>query len=629
MHAPNAHATTRGTTTAGTFIRVPRRWLAIVPLLAAAACSDPITAPAGPASAAVQSSQGFERPSIERVSLRLDAEGPFRPGVPIKLRASARANLAAPDVKLEMIVFGADTIAGSGRPAGAGRRIASKSARLAQGDVVPFTASTSFDEPGYYQIAVRAVGRAAPAEEALRQKGHARARVNDFSVEVIDLVIDEAGGGVTSDWRTLAKAGARRQPKFGGLGPFRPLPVPANSSAAASGSSGQLPQSDLSRSSMAAPQGRLQVTYPAYDDAGVNQTYVESLQGAEVWVGCDDSYGRVISSNTYRADMSGEVFWNCAYSYTTMVEFHVSLISPYAVVNERGQPQPVATHLNIYANSSYIYTTINMQHGHASRVFRNLHFYAPIMASQFGRTRSAARVWVDPVYPGPTAYVSAIDSIRMYRSDIFGAFGTYSAVHEYAHAFHFMAIEPWGALDACPDPHYVNDPTGLGCAFREGFADFAAAWVAGTALDGTSFAPRLIEADRWLEPNRPAGAGSDYDGSIIEGAVAAFLFDMVDGTYTNDGVSGDDDTVEWPGSYIADLISTCYVDGTVTRVSGIDQFIYCAENNPQAYTANPFNSWRVYPGSTAIEYATEPAGWSPSKVRALWRWNLYNYGALP
>lgn len=237
--------------------------------------------------------------------------------------------------------------------------------------------------------------------------------------------------------------------------------------------------------------------------------------------------------------------------------------------------------------------------------------------------------WVDQLNCcGLPRYAPADDRIYLYKDQVFGQYGKFLAAHEFAHALHYKAIEPWPSTVACPyEQRSIDDVTDLDCAFVEGFATFAAVWIAGTDLSGSNQDPESFERNMWLLPGYTDGGGSARDGSLIEGAVAALLIDMVDGEYTSDGVAGDDDTVEWPGSYVADLIKWCTPDGYISNIDGIDQFIYCAENDVNARLENPFLSWRVY--SSAPESVTEPSTWTPARVRALWRWNLYNEGALP
>jgi len=111
------------------------------------------------------------------------------------------------------------------------------------------------------------------------------------------------------------------------------------------------------------------------------------------------------------------------------------------------------------------------------------------------------------------------------------------------------------------------------------------------------------------------------DGSIIEGAVAAFLFDLAD-AYS---IVEPWDTLAFPGTYIADIVVSCKVNG-LYRADGVDHLIFCFEQevdsslaiSPHTYfptrVANTYGQWNS---------AGTPPGWSQSAVRATWIRDLY------
>lgn len=98
-------------------------------------------------------------------------------------------------------------------------------------------------------------------------------------------------------------------------------------------------------------------------------------------------------------------------------------------------------------------------------------------------------------------------------------------------------------------------------------------------------------------------------------------------SYSN-GSNGEEafDGATYPGSYVADVISTCVLEDSwgseIIKLDGIDQFIYCAERTADAKNVDPYNSFRNY--SFKSEAATEPSSWSQSMIRQLWKYNLYN-----
>jgi hypothetical protein len=162
----------------------------------------------------------------------------------------------------------------------------------------------------------------------------------------------------------------------------------------------------------------------------------------------------------------------------------------------------------------------------------------------------------------------------------------------------------------------------------EGFADFFGVWIPSDRLTGpggSRFSDVLAESNTY----RTIG-----DGAKIEGAVAGFIYDIVDGPADPDGPNNetgvDDDTITWPATYVSDLISKCdaqVVGIWFTAIDGIDEFIHCAEHDTSGpNAANPFGTFRNEPFR---ETAVEPSGWSATTVRSLWRFNLYGLGGLP
>lgn len=147
------------------------------------------------------------------------------------------------------------------------------------------------------------------------------------------------------------------------------------------------------------------------------------------------------------------------------------------------------------------------------------------------------------------------------------------------------------------------------CAYSEGFANYVGAIsISGpysTNISNNAFYPATT------------GDGDHDDGSIIEGAIAAFLYDITDGT------SESHDDVDHPGSYVADVINSCEVksSGNWMRADGIDHLIACFENQIPSYFPY-FDSRNTVP-SSYTESASKPSGWSSASINSLWRHNLY------
>ncbi len=180
-------------------------------------------------------------------------------------------------------------------------------------------------------------------------------------------------------------------------------------------------------------------------------------------------------------------------------------------------------------------------------------------------------------------YTSGEDRIYLGASDVPGSYGTFVVPHEYGHAGHEKALGGNAASGTC-SWHTLNAAINLKCAYSEGFADFHAAYTAGPILTSSFGSDYSIEHNSyypgWIYNSQHQPVNQSSDGSIIEGAVAAFFYDLVDGPNEPDGASnqadGDDDAIQYSGKYVSDIVKTCKVDGSV-RANGIDHLVYCFE----------------------------------------------------
>jgi len=220
------------------------------------------------------------------------------------------------------------------------------------------------------------------------------------------------------------------------------------------------------------------------------------------------------------------------------------------------------------------------------------------------------------------------DQVTIQTSSVWGEWGVFTLAHEYGHAAHQRALNVIFGYGACAESgHYIDGSYNLGCAYTEGFADFHGVYTRRDALTNT------FASDYNIEHNVFYSSG---DGSIVEGAVAAFLYDLVDGPGDPDGAAnesdGDDDAVQYPGTYVATLMRTCNITYDffgfhVRSENGIDDLSYCLERQVDPAVKNSSAYFVTRPSSneavSASEGATEPPSWSQSAIRTLWTHNLY------
>ena len=110
---------------------------------------------------------------------------------------------------------------------------------------------------------------------------------------------------------------------------------------------------------------------------------------------------------------------------------------------------------------------------------------------------------------------------------------------------------------------------------------------------------------------------SGGNGSVIEGAVAAFLIDVTD---PPDGEPGDN--VYFSGHHLGETMRLCTFNWYNQHITGVDMAVYCLERSiDPALKATYFTTG--YSWSYIATNAYVPNEWSPSNVRQLWKSRLF------
>ena len=257
-----------------------------------------------------------------------------------------------------------------------------------------------------------------------------------------------------------------------------------------------------------------------------------------------------------------------------------------------------------------------------SRIFENMNksYYGSV--ALLGVARPGITVVLDPNADN-SFYDPSNDRITIKSTSgadhIWGIQGKFIEAHEYGHAVQEKALGGNAASGNCPVPHFVDGAHNLQCAYSEGFADFHGA---ATRPDLADFAYRdEFEADQDFPGHH--GLGNPLDGSIIEGAVAAFLYDLADPSNETH------DSAQFAGSYIAQIIQTCQVNVTFVgwvRANGIDHLTYCFEQtvDPSITGSSTYFVTRSPDPTQESQSATTPPGWTQAKIRNEWVWNEYD-----
>lgn len=219
----------------------------------------------------------------------------------------------------------------------------------------------------------------------------------------------------------------------------------------------------------------------------------------------------------------------------------------------------------------------------------------------------------------------------------------YLVAHEYGHAYHYRALGgmPRGK---CVSPHYFDGADNHKCAYTEGFASFAAAVTVSLSygdyygLSATSdynYNRVVVNGGYPGDPSHARSGRESYsdDGSVIEGAFAAFMWDLYDPA-GSPGEGGESfDQTSYPLTYVADVMRSCQyvVDGTSRPEDGTDRLITCFQrqrvpHGPSFFRLRYDYGDHVY---SFTESAVEPTGWNRSNIVNLWRNTFYGLGPTP
>lgn len=627
-----------------TLHRITRRYRCAIAIIAAsataAACRDRPTRLVAPepdqVARPVTADASEIRPvtSLLRADVEMTATGSFRPNTPITINAKLIGNLAAERVEVRIDVLNGDSFA-----LGAGNADGTRSLARWSGSVSPgerravLNRTIQFSRPDYYLIAANVV--------AIKPRGEVH-RADTLTIDDANrslwVYVDDSGGRLTNGFDASVTMDSTRYLAFGSYGPFLPRPERRPPPRKA----------ERTAQAMAIYQFTGRLVYQSGDAATLNDTL--PVVGAQMIANCQfwsDFLNMWVSvSYTGITDANGNSSIECNDEDDGYAQLFTALDNQYA--NVKGHTgADVAGY--VYASSSQPVQFVIGNH-RAAKVFMRLTTAASRTQSKFGATRSKLnQTWVSET-DDATGYDPSPDRIRYGYATVWDGEqvdiatltiktnqrGTASIAHEYGHAFHYWNEEPRGFDSECANSHSMFTSRPYRCAWVEAFADFFATWTLGDLFldsENSGYASDYrLEVGSLENPYRQLG-----DGATYEGAIAAFFYDLVDGTNEPDAANntsnGDEafDQATYPGSYLMAAMKTCnlnYNPGTLfwyNQVGGVDELVYCLENSLTGRSAVPItNSWRNHVGYS--ESATEPSGWSASEIRQLWLYNLYNVG---
>lgn len=429
-------------------------------------------------------------------------------------------------------------------------------------------------EPGYYRVVVTAQAEAADTPTVA-------GIIQNVVQEEFWLWVTDSGGTITDHFdASLIHAPYLRRP-----GPLTAIP------------SGQSSTRSLAPATLTSTT--IEIKYINADSNNI----LTPVPGAKVIYQDYDQYeGRVVYQSTFYTDANGRFTADCPPNPGT----DSYIYQVYAEDNDaRVLPNTLLYGVEIYPGDPLCQSSTNVETVSSwARVFENLKYVIPASRSFLGQSRG--RIDVISYGGNVSQYNPSQDRIEFTPSSIWGPAGLHAIAHEYGHAVYNKALgglNP-GYSDNC-SPHSITSASSYGCALSEGFADFHATKIFGSraayyyqvvALQGVATGPK------------------------VEGNIAAFFFDLLDGSGTPGESSESYDTTNYPGSYLGSILKTCKYN-TSNRASGADHIVYCLENSLTSRTGIFWADRSAV--SNYVESATEPFGWSLAAIRNNWHWNIY------
>lgn len=535
-------------------------------------------------------------PFIRRVELDFQAVGSFRPGMPITVTAIARGRRAAGDVDFNVVVLDEETQTGSTPSV---RQAQAFRGGMGRGQEQRLNATLTFPRPGLYRVVASARSQP-PANENLAA---ADSVVGNFSSETLYVLIDENGGRAAREYAVPPG----RTPLYGSFGPFtQGAALRAQTTGAVTG------------------------VMWNYNDLTLTHERLGPTVGT---LNCRNSTGTYVASS-FNVAADGSFSFSCAsgvfYGQIHLRNTYADAYGNSGAFAGANFDQSMGTNLSIQSSNQY-----------AGYVFLTLTQHVPTANARFARSRPQIKAWVSTTTDATIVYCPAVytaagcpqaDIIRSHKGRVFDQDGIFVTMHEYGHAFHWRAIEPWPSTYGCdPAGHNPAVPYSRACAFVEGFADFFSSWI---------LASRLTGAYGYSDYNWETKSYAGYDGLITEGAAAGFFYDLADGAgdldnYGNTAAFEETfDNAVYPGSFIANIIANCAPYTTTSTggyvyanpLDGMDQVVYCIEGNVSAETVGPGygSNWRTqWNGVSWSPTFSYPSGFSATTVRTLWKWNFY------
>jgi hypothetical protein len=574
--------------------------------------------------------------SVDRFSVDVRASGSFRPGQPIQITVTGAANLNTGNTTVQLLLpeVAAAERGGWSRmeygPGGAVQPALVARQAMSRGQSLTRTANITIPRPGYYQVIASVIqSEESPSDERPEQL------VQNVAHDEIWLWVSENGGRVTESFEpNRIPESMHRVP--GPLTPMTQAPPTARTDAA-EGPRTQRAAATRPRTNHAPISGWVDIhaMYMNQDIKNPDNTYgaLRPIPNARYEFIIYNRLGTQVQIAPGETDTEGLAFMQC-YSdangwgrYKLKVYLDNNRVTMAEQLVLETQIRDFATTCGTVANEQALTGNLPKERAH---VFQNLDRAIRNGDAFFGRQRGDITVAMSSThsystYEWSTAarrLIIATNPGTGFAGQIWGTYGAFVQAHEYGHAYHNDVLggveryyyNPY-PTPVCPTVHNMQDATNLQCALAEGFADYYAV----VALPGGTGG---IQNDLEVAVYSPGatnlfGKAAGANGSIIEGAVASFFYDITD------PANETHDQTQYPGSYVADIVRSCQVYAGAWRLNnGVDDIAYCFLGT--VYDKERFTTRSPAPTGVS-ETATEPEIYDTRfwKIRKNYMRNLF------
>ncbi|MBB4634347.1 hypothetical protein [Longimicrobium terrae] len=638
------------------------RWWYVPAVIAGllSGCVDDATAPAlRPAGDLASVTTGSDEPAgpdlvvPPRFDLDLDVAGSLKPGHPIHLSVRGSAHYATEDVQVRLIL---PEVAAAKRsnwevvkvPVGEELQPEMSIRKSFQnGERFHGKVTVTIPEPGYYHLIATIIQRS--EERTVDDRGHV---VGSGAGRDVWLWIDEHGGRMTDQFDpSLFPAGTRavRGPRGSEKKAPRIRDGDAVITCSITPEFGEVSYSVATSGCPLPPDStKIGITPPpapnattaatvTYNDMGAGGV-TRSLSGARLlWTVRNSTTGATVTTGSgyTGASGTGPVIDCMGATSERLIEVIVQTVNPRTEVINYTSPLPDRTRVGTFfgACGGNIALAAQSEQAH---LFMNVNKNYDAHQRVFGSVPTTMRAGMYPQSGYGSRYDWGARDVRIEPgwNHIWGEQGVMVVTHEWGHLWQdqylFKSPDTNGLRrfynGSCPNPHPPGEYTNFGCALGEAFADWYAVVLRESDLPGWR---TDLETNRLFEFY--CGSKCTDDGSVVQGAVHALLWDMYDANGNEQH-----DRIQVPAQTITNSIKDCQV--SANRVdyygfTGIDHLIWCMErrfpyqvtlrkNNGVDTVATFFNTRSR--NAWANDARGVPVANFSDDFRRLWLVNLYS-----